>query len=186
MQLGLLTAAFPNLTIEEIAKWASDEGFETIEVACWPQEVTSRRYAGVSHINPANLSEKDIVSVKNILDKYNLKISALAYYPNPLDPDDSVSSNAITHIKKTIDAAELLGVDIVGTFVGKDWNKTIDENLDIFGKVWTPVINYAEDKGIKIAIENCPMLFSNDEWPGGKNLATSPKIWKQMWQIIPN
>ncbi len=186
MQLGLLTAAFPNLTMEEIAKWASDEGFETIEVACWPQEVTSRRYAGVSHINPANLSEKDIVSVKNILDKYNLKISALAYYPNPLDPDDSVSSNAITHIKKTIDAAELLGVDIVGTFVGKDWNKTIDENLDIFGKVWTPVINYAEDKGIKIAIENCPMLFSNDEWPGGKNLATSPKIWKQMWQIIPN
>lgn len=186
MQLGLLTAAFPNLSLEETARWAASEGFETIEIACWPKGKASRRYAGVSHVNPESLDAAQAQIILDMLGRLNLNISALAYYPNPLDPDPAVGAAAFSHIKKTIDAAVLLKTQIVGTFIGKDWHKTTEENLEIFGKHWKPIVQYAEDKGIKIAIENCPMLFSYDEWPGGKNLASSPKIWKQMWEIIPN
>ena len=92
----------------------------------------------------------------------------------------------IEHLKKVIVAAELLNVPVVGTFVGRDKNKTQEENLEEYAKVWPPIVKFADDHGVKIAIENCPMIFSNDEWPGGNNLAISPYIWRKMWEIIPD
>jgi len=90
------------------------------------------------------------------------------------------------HLKKVIVAAEKIGLKNVNTFVGRDWTKTIDENWPRFLKTWRALISFAEDHAIKIGIENCPMLFSNDEWPGGKNLATSPAIWRRMFNDIPS
>lgn len=186
MQLGLFTAAFPDLSLEEIAQWAQSAGFERLEIACWPHSQAERRYAGVSHIDVASLDKEKADRITAMLQQHGLSISSLGYYPNPLDPDPAVSGAAISHIMKVIDAAVLLKVPVVGTFVGRDWHKPLDQNLDVFAKVWPPIVRYAKDRGIKIAIENCPMLFSADEWPAGKNLATSPAIWKSMWDIIPD
>jgi sugar phosphate isomerase/epimerase len=186
MQLGLFTAAFPDLSLEEIAQWAQSAGFERLEIACWPHSQAERRYAGVSHIDVASLDKEKADRITAMLQRHGLSISSLGYYPNPLDPDPAVSGAAISHIMKVIDAAVLLKVPVVGTFVGRDWHKPLDQNLDVFAKVWPPIVRYAKDRGIKIAIENCPMLFSADEWPAGKNLATSPAIWKSMWDIIPD
>ena len=83
-------------------------------------------------------------------------------------------------------AAELLGVGIVNTFVGRDWTKSVEENWPRFLDIWKPLIAFAEDHGIKIGIENCPMLFTRDEWPGGKNLARTPAIWRRMFEDIPS
>jgi sugar phosphate isomerase/epimerase len=186
MKLGLFTAAFPDKSLEEIAPWASDNGFETLEVACWPLSKAERRYAGVTHIDVMDLSHEKVNQINVLLNKHKLSISALGYYPNPLDPDPKIQNSAISHIKKVIEAAELLGVDVVGTFIGKDQHKNIEQNFETYAKVWPDIVHFAGKHHVKIAIENCPMIFSNDEWPGGKNLASTPAIWRRMWEIIPD
>ncbi len=186
MKLGLLTAAFPDLSLEQVAAWAAGNGFQMLEIACWPPSKAERRYAGVTHIDVEQLTPAKATEVQGLMDRHNLQISALAYYPNPLHPDPDHRRMVIDHLHKVIVAAEQLQVPIVGTFVGRDQHKTVEENFGDFEKVWPPIVRFANDHGVKIAIENCPMIFSNDEWPGGTNLASTPAIWRQMWEIIPD
>lgn len=186
MKLGLFTSAFPGLSLERVAEWAAANGYEMLELAAWPPSKAERRYAGVTHVDAENLDRQGAAAIKGLLQGLGLGISSLGYYPNPLDPDSAVAEPAIAHIKKVIDAAALLEVPIVGTFVGRDWHRNVEENLEIFARVWPPLVRYAKERGIRIAIENCPMLFSQDEWPAGKNLAVTPAIWSQMWEILPD
>ncbi len=182
MKLGLLTAPFPRRSLERVAAWASGEGFEMLEVACWPAAgAERRRYAGTSHIDVASF---DPDSVRGTLEKHGLEISSLAYYPNNLHPDLKERRAANTHLRKVIDAAAKLEVPIVGTFVGRDKTKNVPDNFREFRKVWPRLVEYAEGKGVKIAIENCPMIFSWDEWPGGTNLASTPAAWDEMFSIV--
>ncbi len=185
MKLGLLTAAFPGLKLAEVADWAAANGYQTLEIACWPGGGPERRYAGVSHIDVVTLDRAGAADIRARLNSLGLDISALAFYPNVLDPDPSVRAPAMSHLKKVIDAALLLEVPIVGTFIGADQTKIVDANLETFATVWPPLIAYARERGIKIAIENCPMLWKQT-WPGGTNLAYSPAIWRRMFEIIPD
>lgn len=186
MKLGLFTAAFPGKSLQEVAGWASQNGFEALEIACWPKGRAERRYAGVTTIDVAALNSAASREVLDFLAHQNLAISSLGYYPNPLHPDPEHRSLVIDHLKRVIEAASMLAVPVVGTFIGKDKDKTTPENLDIFAKIWPPIVKFASHHGVKIAIENCPMIFSYDEWPGGNNLASSPAIWRKMWEIIPD
>ena len=186
MKLGLLTAAFPGKTIEEVASWAHANGFEMLEIACWPVGRADRRYSGVTTVDVASLTPTKAKTILSMLSGYNLPISSLGYYPNPLHPDPDHRKMVIDHLKTVILGAEMLAVPVVGTFVGKDKNKTIEENLGEFAKVWPAIVRFAAEHEVKIAIENCPMIFSNDEWPGGNNLANSPAIWQKMYEIIPD
>ena len=184
MKLGLLTAAFPRLTLQKTAAWASANGFEMLEVACWPDGGGERRrYAGVAHIDVERL---DPGKVRDVLDGHGLTISSLAYYPNNLHPDPGERRAANTHLRKVIDAASSLGVPTVGTFVGRDPTKNVPDNLREVRKVWPRLVDYAERRGVNVAIENCPMLFSWDEWPGGTNLASSPALWDELFTIVPS
>jgi sugar phosphate isomerase/epimerase len=186
MKLGFLTAALPGNTLEQAAKWGAESGFQAIEIACWPFEKAARRYAGVTHIDVTTLDKPKAKDIRKMLDGYGLTISSLAYYPNPLHPEANHRETVIAHLKKVIEGAALLEVPVVGTFVGKDKNKTVPQNLEDYAKIWPPIVKFAKDRGIKIAIENCPMIFSYDEWPGGNNLASTPAIWRKMWEIIPD
>jgi sugar phosphate isomerase/epimerase len=186
MKLGFFTAAFPGKPLAEIASWGSENGFESLEIACWPMGKANRRYAGVTTIDVNEIDREQARKISGIMDEYGLVISSLGYYPNPLHPDQDHRDNVIAHLKKVILAAETLDVPIVGTFLGRDKDKTIADNLEEYARVWPPIVKFAKDHGVKIAIENCPMIFSNDEWPGGNNLASSPAIWKKMWEIIPD
>jgi sugar phosphate isomerase/epimerase len=187
MKLGLMTAAFPDKSLEEVAQWASENGFEMLELACWPVGKAERRYAGVTTLDVTDMDETKARMTRELMDRYNLEISSLGYYPNPLHPDQDHRETVIAHLKKVIDAAAMVMDDpIVGTFVGRDKDKTIEENLEEFAKVWPDIVQYAGEQGVKIAIENCPMIFSNDEWPGGNNLAATPAIWRKMFEIIPD
>ena len=184
MKLGLLTAAFPDLTLEEIAVWAHANGFDALEIACWPSGGSEhRRYAGVSHIDVHDFNPK---AVRKLLGRYDLEISSLAYYPNNLDPDADARQAANDHLRRVIEAAQRLEVDTVGTFVGRDQRRSVADNLEDFKRVWPPLVRHAREHGVRIAIENCPMIFSADEWPGGRNLAYSPALWRQMFEIIPD
>ncbi len=178
----MLTAPFLRRSLERVAAWASGEGFEMLEVACWPGAgAERRRYAGTSHIDVASF---DPDSVRETLDKHGLEISSLAYYPNNLHPDPKERRAANTHLRKVIEAAAALDVPMVGTFVGRDKTKNVPDNFREFRKVWPRLVDYAEGKGVKIAIENCPMIFSWDEWPGGTNLASTPAAWDEMFSIV--
>ena len=186
MKLGIFTAAFPGKSLDEVAAWSAENGFETLEIACWPLEKAARRYAGITTIDVVDFNASKAEEVKAVIANYGLSISSLGYYPNPLHPEAEHREVVIGHLKEVILAAELLEVPIVGTFVGRDKDKTTPENLEDFAKIWPPIVKFAGDHQVKIAIENCPMIFSFDEWPGGNNLASSPAIWKKMWEIIPD
>jgi len=186
MKLGFFTAALPGSTLEQVAQWGAESGFQAVEIACWPLEKATRRYAGVTHVDVSTLDKAKAAEIRKLLDGCGLTISSLGYYPNPLHPDAEHRQTVIEHLKKVIAAAALLEVPVVGTFVGKDKNKTVPQNFEEYARIWPPIVKFAKERGIKIGIENCPMIFSYDEWPGGNNLASTPAIWRKMWEIIPD
>ncbi len=186
MRLGFNTAILPELSLEEVLGFAENEGFECIEACCWPVGKAERKFAGVTHIDVAGFSRTRAEEVNELCEDYGVALSALGYYPNPLDPDTAAAKRCVDHLKKVILAAEKLGLKNVNTFVGRDWTRTIDENWPRFLKTWKPLIRFAEDHDIRIGIENCPMSFTRDEWPGGKNLAVSPVVWRRMFDDIPS
>lgn len=186
MKLGFITAILDGWSFEETMEVASNMGFRCVEVACWPQGKAERRYAGVSHINVDDMSAENIASIKRTCKDRGIEISSLGFYPNPMDGNLEKRQANIDHLKKVILASSKLGVNLVTTFIGRDQTKTIEENLELFKAIWPPIIRFAEDHGVKVAIENCPMLFGPDQWPGGQNLAISPVIWREMFKIIPS
>jgi sugar phosphate isomerase/epimerase len=186
LQLGLVSAILPDLSLEELVRFTADSGFSAIELMCWPVGKAERRYAGVTHVDVVDFTKEDADRVNGVVASAGLTISGLGYYPNPLSPDDEEAQVAINHIKRVILAAELLGVGVMNTFVGRDWTKSVDDNWPRFLEVWRPLVQFAEDHSVKIGIENCPMAFTNDEWPGGKNLAHTPAIWRRMFADIPS
>jgi sugar phosphate isomerase/epimerase len=187
MKLGLLTAAFATLSLDEVADWASASGFGALEIACWPAgEGAARRYGGVCHIDVDTLDDAKASEIVDGLARRGLTISALAYYPNPLSADADEREVAQEHLRKVIAAAPKLGVETVGTFVGRDRTMSLQDSLDDFRSVWPALVSFAGERGVRIAIENCPMIFSYDEWPGGSNLAYAPAIWREMFTAIPD
>jgi len=184
MKLGFFTAILPELSFNELLDFAVQNHFSCLEVACWPSGKAERKFAGVTHVDVTSLGQAQADDLRGLCASRGLSISGLGYYPNPLDPDPTVSKKAVDHFKRVIVAARKLGLQNANTFVGRDWTRTVDENWPGFLKVWRPLIRFAEDHGIKVGIENCPMSFTRDEWPGGKNLATSPAIWRRMFSDI--
>ena len=186
MKLGFVSAILPDLSFEDVVTFASENGFSCVELACWPVGKAERRYAGVTHIDVSELDDKKAAYIKDYIKQKNIEISGLGYYPNPLDPDKEKREFYIEHIKKVIKAANKLGVEVVNTFIGRDPNKNVEDNFKMFKEVWPPIIKFAEENNVKVCIENCPMLFTKDEWTGGKNLASTPGIWRRMFEEIPS
>lgn len=184
MKLGLITSICEGMTFEEVVDFASENGLECLEVACWPREGAKRRYAGVSHIDVAQLTEEKAEEIREYCRKKGVEISSLAYYPNTMERDEEKRKYYINHIYRLMDASALLGVNMITTFIGRDPRLSVRENLELVKKIWPPVIRYGEEKNVRIAIENCPMLFTEDEWPGGQNLMTTPANWRKIFEIL--
>lgn len=184
--LGFVSAVLPDTGLEAVLEIASALGYAYVELMCWPHGPAQRRYAGVSHVDVVRIRAGEKERVEELLARFPVKIASLGYYPNPLVPDAEESDNAIHHLKQVIAAAQVLGVPVVNTFVGRDSSRSVDANWSRFNAVWTDLVRYAEDHGVKLAIENCPMLYTGDEWPGGNNLAASPAIWRRMFDAIPS
>lgn len=188
MKLGFVSAILDNSSYEEMIDAASELGFECVEAACWPAGKAERRYAGVSHIDGDRILTDDAYA-KHILDyaaEKNVEISSLAYYPNTMDADLEKRQIAVDHLKTLIKASAKLGINMVTTFIGRDQSKTVEENLELVKQIWPEIIALAEKEGVRIGIENCPMLFGTDQWPGGQNLMTTPANWRKVFEILPS
>ena len=186
MKLGFVSAILPDQTLAEVVAFAADTGFACVELMCWPPGKAERRYAGITHVDVVGMNQDQADQILATVRDVNIEISGLGYYPNPLTADANEAQISIEHLGAIIRAAPLLGVETVNTFVGRDWTKSVDANWPRFLEVWRPLIALAEDRGVRIGIENCPMSFTEDEWPGGKNLATSPAIWRRMFTDLPS
>lgn len=185
MKLGLLSAILDGWSFEEMIDVASDMGFACVEAACWPQGKAERRYAGVSHIDVAHLDEKKAVQILAYCHKKHVELSALGYYPNVMDADLEKREACIGHLLKVIDASALLKVNLVTTFIGRDQYQSVERNLELVKEIWPSILAHAKERGVRIAIENCPMLFGEDQWPGGHNLMTTPENWRKIFDILP-
>lgn len=185
MKLGLVSAILPDFTFEEVVDYAASVGFRCLEVCCWPKGKAARRYAGITHIDLEGLTDEKMKYYVEYAAARGVSISSLGYYPNPLSGDAEAAQVAVDHIMALIDVSAKMGVNMVTTFIGKDKDKSVEENLELYVKTWTPIIRHAEEKGVRIGIENCPMYYTKDEWPGGNNLATTPYIWRKMFELIP-
>lgn len=187
MQLGFVSAILADLSFEEVLQFANVNDYDCVEVMCWPVSKAERRYAGVTHIDVTDFSDEAAAEVKRLVASSRVAISALGYYPNPLSPDLQEAARCVEHLKKVIAAAPLLGLDTVNTFIGRDWTKSVEDNWPRLLETWRPIVKHAEAHKVRIGIENCPMSFTKDEWPGGKNIATSPKIWRRLFADLgPN
>ncbi len=183
MKLGLVSAILDGWDLESALADTKAAGYSCVEVACWPAGKAERRYAGVSHIDVTNTDPVYIAEVKALFEKYGLTISSLAFYPNPLDPEKGPA--AVEHLYHVIEMSSLLDVNMVTTFIGRNQARTVDENIELVKTIWPPILGYAKEKGVKVAIENCPMLFGSDQWPGGQNLFTSPANWEKVFAALP-
>jgi sugar phosphate isomerase/epimerase len=186
MNIGFASAILPDLSLDEVLDFAAEEGFECVELMCWPLDASDqRRYAGVTHIDVADFDRAAADVVLESCRRTGVAISALGYYPNPLTPDLDERAVYVRHLLRVIDAAALLGVEVVNTFIGRDQHRPIERQWDEVETVWRPIVAHAHTAGVHLAIENCPMLFTLDEWPGGKNLVTSPAVWNELFRRLP-
>ncbi len=186
MKLGFVSAILPELSLEDVLKTASQLGYSCVELMCWPVGQAERRYAGVTHVDVSRVDQAEVERIHTLLARYGVSISGLGYYPNPLSANVQESQTAVEQIHRVIDAAAALGVGVVNSFVGRDPARTVEAQWPRFLETWRPIIEHAEKLNIRIGIENCPMSFGEDEWPGGKNLATSPAIWRKMYRDLPS
>ncbi|MBN7807845.1 sugar phosphate isomerase/epimerase [Agrobacterium rosae] len=201
MKLGFIDTIFANKSFEEVMDFAADQGFDNVEVACWPkksqtevdaflasngdiQESLLNYFIGITHIDVHTLTDEKVACLKEYQRKTGVAISALAYYANPIEPSEDLRRKHRDHYMVLIEAAARLDINMVTTFIGRDQTKTVRENIETAVTFWTPIIRQAEAHGVRIAIENCPMYFNEDQWPGGQNLMTSPAIWRQMFAAI--
>ncbi len=180
MKLGFLTACLPNNSLEDIATWAADAGYEALEVAAWP--ALGDRPFTATHLKAETFTESEAESVRALFENKSLELSSLSFYDNNLHPDPSERKAINEHVLACIDAAALVGSPTVGTFVGRDPSKSVAENLAEAGEVFKPLVERANEKGVKLIIENCVMEgWHPDGYPG--NLAYSPELWEWMFSI---
>jgi sugar phosphate isomerase/epimerase len=166
-----------------VLAFAAEEEFACVELMCWPPGRADRRYAGVTHVDVGQCAadEDHLHHVRDLLHIHAVSVSALGYYPNPLDPDPEHRRVVIDHLKAVIDVAPKLGVGVVNTFIGRDPQRPAEANWPLVRQVWPDLLRFAAERGVTVGVENCPMLYSADEWPGGKNLAVSPEAWRRLF-----
>ncbi|MFL6116607.1 MAG: sugar phosphate isomerase/epimerase family protein [Catenulispora sp.] len=180
MKLGFLTACLPQLPLTDIAGWAADNGYAALEVAVWPQ-VGGREFEA-SHIDVAHFDADQAGQVTDLFAKHGLTLSSLAYYENNLHPDEDRRAEIAAHVVHAIDAAALLGVETVGTFIGRHPGLSVKENIALAERTLPRLVDHAGERGVKIIIENCVMEgWHPDGYPG--NIAYSPELWEWMFSL---
>jgi sugar phosphate isomerase/epimerase len=179
VKLGVFTACLTDSDLESIVQRAKQAGFSVLEVAAWPSK--SREHTA-AHIDVRAFGGAEATAIRALLAQYSMELSAISYYDNNLHPDEAERAQVHDHLRACIEAAAMLEVPCVGTFVGRDPGRTVAESLALAETVFPPLVSYAGERGVKLVIENCPMEgWHPDGYPG--NLAYSPELWEWMFSL---
>ena len=183
MKIGFLSACLGSVALEDLVPWAAGAGFEALELAAWRPPRRNGEYAP-RHIRAEELTRDGAARIRELFAQHGLQISALAYYDNNLQPNVVRRREAQYHLRRVIDAAALLGVDRVGTFVGGRAARAATV-IRAAGRYFRELCEYAADRNVRVMIENCPM----ENWvqfglPG--NFAYSPELWEALFNEVPN
>lgn len=121
--------------------------------------------------------------VRAELDGTNAVVSSIAVFGNPLESEPK-DKETLKGWRECIDNAHLFGCDVVAGFTGRVRGKRIDESMGAFKKVWAPLAKRAEDRGVRIAFENCDMggTWQSGDW----NIAHNPTAWAMMFDAVPS
>lgn len=157
---------------EETAKFAHETGFSSLQLSAWQG----------SYLDAETVTTERIDAMLKQLSDYDIEISSLGYYPNYLHPHEGEEARA--YLPKVIDLAARLGVSVVSTFAGRDPDKTVEENVPLFKEAFSRFCDHAESKGVRIALENCPMIEKKTN--KCNNIATSPEIWDVLFEVVPS
>lgn len=113
MKLGVLTVPLYDRSLEEALAWLHARGVQMVELG-------NGGFPGNTHVNPDNYLGKPekIEELKALLKKYELEISALSCHGNCVHPNPEVAAKFQSDFEKTVQMAQLLGVDTVVTFSG--------------------------------------------------------------------
>lgn len=183
MKFGFLSGCLQNMTLEEKMAYAHSVGFDALDVSCWPKNNT-RDYSG-SDIDVENLTPEEAQKIMDDEKKYNVEISSLAYYDNMLHPDKEIRKSYHDHLIAVIKAAGMLHVPLVGCFIGKNQEESLEANFDEFEKIFPEYVKLAAENNVKIMIENCPMPgWQEDGLPG--TISYSPELWDEMFKRVPD
>ena len=188
IQLGLVSAILPELNLEQLVVFAKEEGLDCLEIMCWPPNSgDTRKYAGITHIDVTKLGDAaEVKKIQTLFHEHGVAISGLGYYPNPMDSHLISAGVVVSHLKRVIIGARQLGLDHVNTFIGRDKDQTVDAQWSRMVTTWKEVVTVAEGEGVLVGIENCPMKFGVDQWPGGLNLGSSPANWRRLFNDVPS
>ena len=163
MEIGFLTWVFQKCSLEEIFRWAAENGLSGLELDNCPE---------------------DIEGVQKTLNRYpEVKVYALGRSLNYLAGSPAERSERSALLSRDIAVASGLNIPVINIFAGRDPYKTVDENLPIFQEVFTPLAAKAEESGVRLAMENCAQ---RNWWPAGGNLAHTPEIWRKLFDLVPS
>ena len=202
MKIGVLTAALQELTpravrdpdpdkaVEDWVAFARDLGADYIQLsaALHPSEADVPEEAMLDPVantldlrKPFDESRKK--RVQAALDAHKVGISDVGYFDNMLHDDPQIRKKKHDFMKRAMDTAALLGVSAVCGFVGRNQEKSMDQNLVDFEEGFIPLLKYAKDRGLSYRVEQCPMpgWTTKDNWHN--NIAYVPGTWIAIHRI---
>jgi sugar phosphate isomerase/epimerase len=193
--IWVMTSALRSLTLDEIITRTREINAQGMELCVFRRDGTRRDHVA-THLDYEDFGPDDAKRVIDQCEAEGLRFS-IGAYDNLIGGDPSERVKNQNHILRLIRIAHLLGGDEndvkVGTFVGynaemgsKDGG--FQHNLEEYARVFTPIVKYAEDMGVTLIYENCPME--------GWRPATSPTTYnnlpgtlaarKLMYTLIPS
>ena len=136
---------------------------------------------------PISLNDPEMEEAKRAAEDLRvrgIRVDALGLYRNHLDARAECREEESARLRMVMKMAPLFGTDTIGVFAGRDPEKSIEDSIADFREVWTPLAQEAEDRGLRLAFENCPMFRG---YPvRGINLAHCPAAYELMFEAVPS
>lgn len=151
----------------------------------WERAFRYAKNNGLQSLQINEIDDKDIAILQELMNQTGIMISSIGVMSRRLlGPDLQQSLIDQEQAKKQIHVASRLGIPMISQFAGNDQNKSFGENIDIFRRVFTPLVKLAEDKGVRLVIENCPLI--DGTLFEVQNLAYSPASWDAIFEAVPS
>lgn len=155
-------------------EWAGRSGFDSVQILCWPG----------NPLDPAQAAPDEIRTAARHLRDLGIAVSAVGCYPNPLDVNAEARQAHGAHLLRLMDLCTSLEAGVLSTFAGRtDPAQPLATSIPAYVEVFTPLARAAEQRGLRIAFENCPAEHLQ---PGtrGLNIAYCPEGWDLMFAAI--